>query len=119
MRAIDRAGAEHREMLMVCSSALSELLIGHWVTYTPTPHFPYCIAHMVKLKPVVGVSFQGETFQDLSSLSATYWFQLSHIRTCISVQLLLCVRVCQPHLSAQNLGLRNKVIWDVAVCVYL
>lgn len=62
MRAIDRAGAERREMLMVCGWALSDLLIGRQVTHPPTPHFPYCTADTVELKPVVGVSFQGEVW---------------------------------------------------------
>lgn len=60
MRAIDRAEAERREMLMVCGWALSKLFIGHQVTHPPTPHFQYCTADMVELKPVVGVAFQGE-----------------------------------------------------------
>lgn len=60
MRAIDRAGAERREMLMLW--ALSELLIGRQVIHPPTPHFPYCTVDMVELKPVVGVSFQGEVW---------------------------------------------------------
>lgn len=37
--------------------ALSELLIGRQVTHPPTPHFPYCAADTVELKPVVGVFF--------------------------------------------------------------
>lgn len=44
MRAIDRAGAECREMLLVCGWALSAPSMGRQVTHPPT-HSSFAILH--------------------------------------------------------------------------
>lgn len=104
MRPIDWVGAEHREMLMVCGWALSDLLIGRQVTHPPTPHFPYCTADMAKLKPVVGVPFQGRFgvktylhYLQVTGFSFIYNVYVAVFHTCQDHPGPIRERVCYIH----------------------
>lgn len=108
-RAIDRAWAKRMEMLMVCGSALSELLVGRRVTHPPTPHFPYCTADRVQLKLAVGVilkvRFGVKTYVHYLKVMG---FSFVHIYICTCLLSHGCFTFCQHGHRPQKLVQRDK-----------